>query len=121
MQHHILIVDDEDEIRDLLGEFLTGHGYRVTGVATALEALRVAPNDRPDLIISDLQLEESDGLTMIDQLKATLPNTPVILLTGVLFDPKVFHETLGHKVSCYLMKTTPLSRIRDEIARLLRK
>jgi DNA-binding NarL/FixJ family response regulator len=58
---------------------------------------------------------------MIDQLKATLPNTPVILLTGVLFDPKVFHETLGHKVSCYLMKTTPLSRIRDEIARLLRK
>jgi CheY-like chemotaxis protein len=43
MQHHILIVDDEDEIRDLLGEFLAGQGYRVTGVATALEALRIAP------------------------------------------------------------------------------
>lgn len=119
MQKHILIVDDEAEIRELLNEFLSGHGYRVTGVASALEALRLAPADPPDLIISDLQLEESDGLTMIDQLKTHLPDTPVILLTGVMFDPKVFHETLGHKVSSYLMKTTPLSRIRDEIARLL--
>ena len=78
MPKHILIVDDEAEIRDLLGTFLTGQGYRVTGLATALEALRLAPSDPPDLLISDLQLEESDGLAMIDELKAKLPALPVI-------------------------------------------
>ena len=119
MKKHILIVDDEAEIRDLLGLFLTGHGYRVTALATAPEALGCVPKDKPDLIISDLQLEESDGLELIDQLKAALPDTPVILLTGVLFDPQVFRDTLGKKVSAYLMKTAPLARIHEEIKRLI--
>ena len=119
MKKHLLIVDDEIEIRDLLVLFLTGHGYRVTAVESALEALRFVQKEKPDLIISDLQLEDSDGLAMIEQLKATLPDTPVILLTGVLFDAQVFHDTLSKKVSAYLMKTTPLAKIRQEIERLL--
>ena len=119
MKNHLLIVDDEAEIRDLLGLFFTSQGYRVTSFASALEAVRSVQTDPPDLIISDLQLEDSDGLAMIDQLKATLPTTPVILLTGVLFDPQVFHDTLSKKVSAYLMKTSPLSRIKEEVERLL--
>jgi CheY-like chemotaxis protein len=119
MKKHLLIVDDEAEIRDLLGLFLTANGYRVTALETAAEALQLAKKDPPDLIISDLQLEESDGLSMIDDLRATLPNTPVLLLTGVLFDPQVFRETLSKKVSSYLLKTTPLSRVKEEVERLL--
>ena len=119
MKKHLLIVDDEAEIRDLLGLFLTSHGYQVTGVETAVEALRFVKTTKPDLIISDLQLEDSDGLEMIEQLKATLPDTPVILLTGVLFDPEVFRDTLSKKVSVYLMKTSPLSKIKAEIEQLL--
>lgn len=119
MKKHILIVDDEVEIRDLLGLFLTGNGYRVTALETALEAQRFVQNDKPDLIISDLQLEDSDGLEMIDQLKATLPDTPVILLTGVFFDAQVFRDTLSKRVSAYLMKTSPLSHIHEEIQRLI--
>ncbi len=119
MQKHILIVDDEVEIRDLLELFLSSQGYRVTTLEGADEALRVVHSDRPDLIISDLQLEESDGLAMIEKLKVTLPDTPVILLTGVLFDAQVFRETLSKKVSAYLMKTTPLAKIKAEVERLL--
>ena len=120
MKKHILIVDDEAEIRDLLGLFLTSHGYQVTALETADEALRLAKTTPPDLIISDLQLEESDGLEMIEQLKATLPGTPVILLTGVMFDAQVFRDTLSKKVSSYLMKTTPLAKIKQEVERLLK-
>jgi CheY-like chemotaxis protein len=119
MQQHILIVDDEVEIRDLLGLFLTSNGYRVTALETAIEALRFVQREKPDLIISDLQLEDSDGLEMIEKLKATLPDTPVILLTGVMFDAQVFRDTLSKKVSAYLMKTTPLAKIKTEIDRLL--
>ena len=119
MKKHLLIVDDEAEIRDLLDLFLTGHGYRVTALASALEALRCAAADPPDLVISDLQLEHSDGLALIDQLREILPAAPVLLLTGVLFDPQVFQDTLSKKVSAYLMKTSPLSRIKTEVERLL--
>ena len=118
MEKHLLIVDDEAEIRDLLGLFLTSHGYRVTALESAVAALRFVQQTQPDLIISDLQLEESDGLSLISDLKAILPDTPVILLTGVLFDSQVFRETLSQKVSAYLIKTSPLAQILEEVVRL---
>ncbi|MSU51306.1 MAG: response regulator [Opitutus sp.] len=119
MKKHILIVDDEAAIRDLLAQYLTVGAYQVTTVSSAVEALaaiRLAP---PDLIISDLQLEDSDGLEMIGQLKAVIPEIPVILLTGVLFDPEVVRDTLSKKVACYLEKTAPLKRILQEVERLV--
>ena len=118
MKKHILIVDDEVEIRDLLTRCLSG-SYRITAVASAADAKRTVQTDPPHLLISDLQLEDSDGLEMIEELKALLPDLPVILLTGVLFDAEVVSETLDKKVSAYLPKTSPLTRILDEIKRLL--
>jgi DNA-binding NtrC family response regulator len=115
---HILIVDDELVIRELLESFLAMAGYRVTAVPSAFEAEAVAVRDRPALVITDLQLEESDGLEMVSRLKTLLPETPMILLTGVLFDPKVVREVLHKKVSSYIEKTAPLSRILEEVRRL---
>lgn len=119
MKKHILVDDDEADIRELLGQALTAHGYRATAVASATEAHQIARQTPPDLIISDLQLEDSDGLEMIAKLKATLPNTPVILLTGVLFDPEVVSGVLSTKVACYLPKTSPLARILEAVRQLL--
>jgi DNA-binding NtrC family response regulator len=121
MQKHILVVDDEAIIRELLAAFLTHSGYRVTTVSSAFEAEDVSGRDRPNLVITDLQLEDSDGLEMIGRLKSLLPDTPMMLLTGVLFDPKVVREVLYKKVSCYVEKTAPLSRILEEVQRLAGK
>lgn len=119
MKKHLLIVDDEADIRELLVQYLTMKGFRLTAVGTALEAEHVVRSDPPDLIISDLQLDYSDGLAMIAGFKSALPKVPVILLTGVLFDPQVVQETLSDKISCYLLKTTPLNRVYEEVARLV--
>jgi two-component system response regulator GlrR len=119
MSKHVLLIDDEPNIRELLGIALKGKGYRVTAASSADEAQMTVKKDPPDLIISDLQLEDEDGLAIIAQLKTTLPNVPVILLTGVLFDPQVVRENLSKKVSCYLEKTSSLSKITDTIKRLL--
>ncbi len=120
MNKHLLLVDDEIAIRELLTQYLGRAGYRVTAVGTAQEAERVIAEDPPDLVMTDLQLEESDGLMMIEKMKQTLPTTPVILLTGVLFDPEVIEGTISKKVSSYLPKTTPLVKIKAEIQRLLK-
>lgn len=118
--HHILAIDDEAPILDLLKEYLSTQGYRVSTASTALEARRVVESDPPDLIISDLQLEETDGLHLIEQLRALLPTKPVILLTGVLFEPQVVEETLKWKVSSYVSKTAPLQVLVQEIRRLIK-
>ena len=119
MKQHILVLDDEDFIRELLDQMLTDAGYRVTPVATVFAALKSARQEQPDLVISDLQLEDGDGLEMIAQLKADYPKIPVILLTGVLFDHEVVDKVLVEKVDCYLEKTSPLPKIREAVQSLL--
>jgi DNA-binding NtrC family response regulator len=119
MNKHILLIDDEPDIRDLLARFLVSRGYRVTPAALASEAQEIVRRDPPDLIISDLQLEDEDGLEMIANLKKALPDVHVILLTGVLFDPQVVRDNLSKKVSCYLEKTSSLAKILDAVRRLL--
>ena len=119
MKKHILILDDEELIRELLSQMLTDIGYRVTPVATVAAALKSARQEQPDLVISDLQLEDGDGLEMIDQLKTDYPEIPVILLTGVLFDQETVDKVLINKVDCYLEKTSPLSKISAIVESLL--
>lgn len=116
---HILIVDDEAEIRQLLRTTIEKRGYRVTDVASALEARRVVSTDQPALIISDLQLQESDGIVLLKELKQLLPGVPTILLTGVLFDANVAATTLDDTVTAYIPKPAKLSRIVEVIRRLL--
>jgi DNA-binding NtrC family response regulator len=119
MTKHILLIDDEADIRDMLARFFAARGFRVSSVALASEAQEVVRRDPPDLIISDLQLEDEDGLDMIAGLKRELPNVHVILLTGVLFDAKVVRDNLSKKVSCYLEKTSSLAKIHEAVTRLI--
>jgi len=116
-QKHILAIDDELPILELLQEFLKAQGYRVSTANNAHVAMRIVEAEAPDLIISDLQLEETDGLHLIEQLRVVLPKTPVILLTGVLFDAGVVENNLKWKISSYVSKTAPLQSLVDEIRR----
>jgi DNA-binding response OmpR family regulator len=118
---HILAIDDEAPILDLLLQYLTAQGYRVSTATNAVAARQVVDSDPPQLIVSDLQLEEGDGLQLVEQLRAQLPNVPVILLTGVLFDNQVVEENLKWKISAYVSKTAPLQTLVAEIKRLLAK
>ncbi len=119
MKHHILIVDDEAGIRELLEQFLSLNGFHVTSAPTAHDALAQAARLPPDLLISDLHMGDSDGLELIAKLKGAMPGLPVILLTSVYFDPQTVAENLSKKVSAYLPKTTPLAELLDQIRRLL--
>lgn len=119
MKKHILIVDDEVTIRELLTGYLTANGYRVTAAASVHEATRLAEKEPPDLLISDLQLEDGDGFEIIERIKRKQPELPVILLTGVLFDTEVIEQVIRNMVSLYLEKTTPLAKIGESIRELL--
>lgn len=76
----ILIVDDERQIRRLLKVALTGHGYEVLEAAGGQEGLQLAVAQRPDLIILDLGLPDTDGLEVLRQLREWSA-VPVIILS----------------------------------------
>jgi DNA-binding NtrC family response regulator len=116
---HILTIDDESVIRELLHELFTASGYRVTGASSEDEALRIIRSDSPDLIITDLQLDDADGFDVIEQAKILVPKTPIIVLTGVLFDPAVARSLIGEKIAAYLEKTAPLEQVLKEVKRQL--
>lgn len=80
LKTHVLVVDDDLEIRDLLGRFLTKHGYRITAVRGGKEMLRALGDWDIDLVILDLMLPGEDGLSLCRDLRAK-SQIPVIMLT----------------------------------------
>ncbi|MCG5243168.1 response regulator [Azospirillum doebereinerae] len=82
---HLLVVDDDREIRSLVAQFLTKHGFRVTGVKDGAEMMRTLDGARVDLIVLDLMLPGEDGLSLCRRLRASAPTaqTPVIMLTAM--------------------------------------
>ncbi len=79
---HILIVDDDREIRDLLGRFLDKHGLRVTTAADGQEMKKALADWKIDLVVLDLMMPGEDGLTLCRNLR-THSNLPVIMLTAM--------------------------------------
>jgi len=79
---HILVVDDDREIRDLLDKFLGKHGYRVTTAADGREMKKVLADSRIDLVVLDLMMPGEDGLTLCRNLRAD-SELPVIMLTAM--------------------------------------
>jgi len=78
---HILIVDDDAEIRSLLGDYLQKNGYRATSVAEGKGMLAALDNGQVDLIVLDLMLPGDDGLVLCRNLR-TRSDIPVIMLTA---------------------------------------
>jgi two-component system OmpR family response regulator len=83
---HILIVDDDREIRDLLSRFLQKHGFRASLAADGREMRRHLNDARIDLIVLDVMLPGESGLTLCAQLRAESQGTqrhlPIIMLTA---------------------------------------
>ena len=78
---HILIVDDDKEIRDLVARFLRKHGYRVTGAQNGRDMRETLAGADVDLVILDLMLPGEDGLTLCRDLRAK-SSVPVVMLTA---------------------------------------
>ncbi len=80
-QGHILVVDDDAEIRSLVAEYLTQNGYQVSTARDGVGLRRALETDPPDLVVLDLMLPGEDGLSLCRDLRAS-SELPVIMLTA---------------------------------------
>jgi two-component system nitrogen regulation response regulator NtrX len=80
----ILVIDDEADIRSLLEEILTEEGYDVRVAADAKEARASRRQSRPDLVLLDIWMPDTDGITLLREWSAdeTLPPCPVVMMSG---------------------------------------
>ncbi len=84
-QRHLLVVDDDDRIRELLKEYLTGKGFRVSAAADAAAARRLLASLRFDLLVLDVMMPGEDGFSLTRWLRArpgAAGVAPVIILTA---------------------------------------
>ncbi|WP_089794778.1 two-component system response regulator GlrR [Halomonas korlensis] len=81
-QPHILLVDDDISLLKLLGMRLESRGYRVTTAESGRQALKILDIDRPELVLTDLRMDEMDGLALFREVQRQAPGLPVILLTA---------------------------------------
>ena len=112
---HILVVDDDPDLLRLLSMRLSGAGYRVTATASAEEALVKIALERPQLVLSDVQLPGKDGLALFDAIRVQHPSLPVILLTAHGTIPDAVEAT-SRGVFTYLTKPFDGKALLDVIA-----
>lgn len=81
VKNKILVIDDEETIREVVSRYLIREGYQVSEAADGFEALDSIKNDPPDLIVLDLMLPGIDGLTLTEHLRRDR-EIPIIMLTA---------------------------------------
>lgn len=81
-QETVLLVDDEESVRKLLGMTLTEMGYRVLTAGNGSQALRVFEEQRPAIVLTDVKMPGMDGLEMLARVKSIDPEAEVIMITG---------------------------------------
>jgi CheY-like chemotaxis protein len=91
----ILIVDDDQDIRQLLGHRLKARGYEAVFAGDAIAAVNQARKEKPDLILLDLAMPAGDGYVVMERIKAmpALEGTPVIIVSAR--DPIAEEERLA--------------------------
>jgi len=112
---NILVVDDDADLLKLLSMRLSGAGYRVTAAESAEQALVKIAMERPQLVLSDVQLPGKDGLALFDAIRVQHPSLPVILLTAHGTIPDAVEAT-SRGVFTYLTKPFDGKALLDVIA-----
>jgi two-component system, OmpR family, response regulator len=85
VQPHILVVDDDPQIRDMLKEYFTANGLRVSATSSGKEMMRILADQAVDLVVLDLRLAGEDGMALARKMRERWA-IPIIILTGVLDD-----------------------------------
>ena len=82
MQHTILVVDDEEDIRYALDIYLTQLGYKVLKAENGEEAINLFKVFGPSIILTDIKMPGMDGIELLRKVKKENPETEVIMITG---------------------------------------
>jgi len=116
----VLVVDDDQDVREYLQDFLTGEGFEVTTLADPTVAVERIRDEVFHLVVLDLMMPKLSGLDLLAQIRAVDDDIAVIILTG---HPSLetASASIQHDVSAYINKPLDAAEFRDVIARIAKK
>jgi two-component system response regulator (stage 0 sporulation protein F) len=115
----VMVVDDRVGIRKLLHEVLAGAGYRVITTAGGAEAVAAIGKQHVDLVLLDMKMSGMDGLETLKQLKTTLPQVKILVMTAYE-ELEILKEAARRGACGYISKPFDIDELREIIARNLR-
>jgi len=116
----VLVVDDEDGIRQALTRFLTRLGYDVQAAANAAEALKLLPKHQPQAMLCDIRMPETSGVELLPKVLAQDPDLAVLMLTAI-DEPRTAIECLKLGAYDYLIKPVDLEELELSLQHALRQ
>jgi putative nucleotidyltransferase with HDIG domain len=120
MNEHILIVDDEEMVRDLLSSALQQENYICHLAANVDQAFNILGNHRVDLVISDIMMPGRSGVDLLRDLKKVDPDIAVLMITG-LSDMNTAMECIHLGAADYITKPFGVTRIILTVRNLIQK
>ncbi len=114
----VLVVDDEENIRQILKEYLNEFGYDVVCAVNGQEALQIYKNGRFDVILSDLVMRPVDGLELLGEIKKVDPDAIFIMITGYPSIESAL-EAIKKGARDYITKPFNIDEIRLKMERVL--
>jgi two-component system response regulator PilR (NtrC family) len=115
---HILVVDDEESLRELLSEYLNNCGYAVTCAASGQEALKYYKSSHFDVVVSDLIMSPINGMELLGEIKKFDPDALFIMITGYPSIETAL-EAVQNGAKDYITKPFNIDDIRLKIERVL--
>lgn len=119
MSTRLLLVDDEAAIRELHTLYFQMQGFSIVTASNAIDALQEVYSHQFDIVILDLSLGDSNGINLIEPIKAAQPHAPIFIYTANEYDEIVRQEAFKLGASRFLSKSCPLDYIAMEIRRVL--
>jgi DNA-binding NtrC family response regulator len=116
----ILVVDDEDGIRQALTRFLTRLGYQVQAAANAKEAIEQQTAHHPQAMLCDIRMPETSGVELLPKMLAQDPDLAIIMLTAI-DEPRTAIECLKLGAADYLIKPVDLEELEFSLQHALRQ
>ncbi|NIM99948.1 MAG: response regulator [candidate division Zixibacteria bacterium] len=113
----MLVVDDEDHILKLYEKELSDEGYQVRTTSAGEEALRIAQEESPNLVILDIKLQNQSGLEVLGGLRKLNRDTPIILNSAYSTYKSDFQSWLA---DAYLVKSSNLDELKRKIKELVK-
>ena len=113
---HVLIVDDEPNVRRVLGTLLEQADWATTRAESGEQALDLVRAQDPDIVITDLKMPGMDGMELLGRIRTSFPEIPVIMLTA---HGTVTNAVEAMKLGAHDFITKPFDR--DDVVQLVRK
>ena len=118
MKKKVLVVDDDEGLRDLYEEELEGEGYEVVTAENGREALQKLEEEKPDLVVLDVVMPKMDGMEALGRILRKDKRVPVILHTSHPGYQEVF---MSWAADAYILKSTNLAELKEKVTGLLEK